>query len=99
MSSRFSVLSFARDQETLQRAADALRSYFVIGGLWGVGTTAIAYKRHGELAAAANALANAGMMAWYGWSYGQAFQEAAARYNLQPPSVWGSVQLAGGPAG
>ena len=31
MSSKFSVLNFSKDQEILQRAADALRGYAMVG--------------------------------------------------------------------
>jgi len=37
MSSKFSVMNFSKDQETLQNAADALSDYLRIGLLWTFG--------------------------------------------------------------
>ena len=38
MSSKFSVMNFSKDQQTLQRAADALKSFIIVGAIWSIGT-------------------------------------------------------------
>jgi hypothetical protein len=89
MSSKFSVMNFSKDQETLQRAADALRSYIIIAVVWTVGTILALYASYGWCGAWVGLAANAVMMGWIIISYIKAFGEAAKRYNLKNPTVFG----------
>lgn len=97
MSSKYSVLNFSKDQETLQRAANALRSYFVIGVIWTAGTILALYASHGMLGAIAGIISNIVMMGWIILSYQDAFKKAAKDNKLQTPTVFkeGDWTLAG----
>lgn len=88
MSSKFSVMNFSKDQETLQRAADALRSYVIIAVIWTIGTILALYASYGWWGAWIGLVANAVMMGWIIISYIKAFSEAAKRYNLENPVVF-----------
>lgn len=89
MSSKFSVMNFSKDQETLQRAADALRSYILVGGVWTIGTILALYGSHGWCGAWVGLAANLVMLGWIIASYMKAFKEAAIKYNLKDPVVFG----------
>jgi len=102
MSSKFSVVNFSKDQETLQRAADALRSYIIIGSVWSVGTMLALYSSYGMMGAWIGLFFNALIMGWIVMSYMQSFTEAAKRYGLNEPTilspsekVWGVMLVAG----
>jgi hypothetical protein len=88
MSSKFSVMNFSKDQETLQRAADALRSYIIIGMIWTIGTVLALYASHGWCGAWLGLATNIVMMGWIIISYIKAFKEAAKQYNLKEPTVF-----------
>ncbi len=88
MSSKFSVINFSKDQETLQRAADALKSYMMVGMIWTVGTMLALYASNGWCGALVGFAANMVMLGWILISYIQAFKEAATRYNLKVPVVF-----------
>jgi len=88
MSSKFSVINFSKDQETLQRAADALRSYVIIAVIWTIGTILTLYASYGWCGAWIGLAANAVMMGWIIISYIRAFAEAAKRYDLKEPKVF-----------
>lgn len=88
MSSKFSVMNFAKDQIILQRAADALRSYMLVAVIWTIGTMLALYASHGWCGAWVGLAANLVMIAWIYFSYIKAFKEAAAHYNLQMPVVF-----------
>ena len=90
MSSKFSVMNFSKDQETLQRAADALKSYIIIAVVWTIGTILALYASYGWCGAWVGLAANAVMMGWIIISYVRAFAEAAKRYNLEVPVVFTS---------
>jgi hypothetical protein len=87
MSSKFSVMNFSKDQETLQRAADALKSYMIVGSIWTAGTILALYSSNGWCGAWVGLGANLVMMGWIFVSYLKAFRDAAARYNLEVPVV------------
>jgi len=91
MSSKFSVMNFSKDQETLQRAADALRSYVIIAVVWTIGTVLALYASYGWCGAWVGLAANAVMMGWIIISYIKAFAEAAKRYGLEVPTVFGKT--------
>ena len=90
MSSKFSVMNFSKDQLTLQRAADALRSYIWVGCLWAMGTVMALYASHGPIGALIGLVANVMMMMWTVVSYTRAFKKAAKDNNLKTPTVWNS---------
>lgn len=87
MSSKFSVINFSKDQVTLQRAADALKNYVLIGMVWTIGTMLALYGSYGNVGAAVGLLANLVMMLWIILSYLHAFKEAAKDYNLEYPTL------------
>jgi hypothetical protein len=88
MSSKFSVLSFAKDQDTLQRAADALTSYIVIGLFWAIGSSLVLYGSYGRLGVVSGIASNLFIMLWIIGSYLHAFKKAADRYNLEYPKMF-----------
>lgn len=88
MSSKFSVLNFSKDQATLQRAADALRSYMIIAVIWTMGTVLSLYASHGVCGGWVGFAANIVMMGWIYFSYVTAFKTAAKEHHLQEPTVF-----------
>lgn len=95
MSSKFSVINFSKDQETLQRAADALKSYMIVGTIWTAGTMLALYASCGIPGAWVALAANAVMMGWIFISYINAFKEAAKRYNLKEPKLFTTAEWIG----
>jgi hypothetical protein len=87
MSSKFSVLNFSKDQLTLQRAADALRSFIIIGVIWTIGSTLSLYASHGWVGIWAGLFSSSIMLAWIILSYVKAFRDAAKEHGLQEPTV------------
>lgn len=88
MSSKFSVMNFSKDQETLQRAADALRSYIIVAMIWTIGTILALYASHGVYGGIIGGIANLVMMLWIYLSYLKAFQYAAKEHGLKEPVVF-----------
>jgi len=88
MSSKFSVMNFSKDQETLQNAADALKGYMIIASIWTLGTVLVMWSEYGLKGGIVGFIANGLMMTWIYFSYIYAFKQAAKKYNLQEPSVW-----------
>lgn len=87
MSSKFSVKNFAKDQETLQNAADALSDYLKIGAFWALGTTLVLGSSYGKQGAFWSLLMNGIILFWVYWSYKKAFKMAADKYHLKIPTV------------
>ncbi len=92
-SSKFSVLNFSKDQETLQRAADALRSYMIIAVVWTIGTVLSLYASYGWCGGWVGLAANVVMIGWIYFSYVSAFETAAKNYNLKYPVVFSPNDL------
>ena len=88
MSSKFSVINFCKDQETLQNAADALRNYILVASGWMVGTMLVLYSKYGNAGAIAAFIANMLYILWIHISYVLAFRKAAIKYRLKEPSVF-----------
>jgi hypothetical protein len=88
MSSKFSVINFAKDQETLQNAADALRNYLYIACLWMLATVLVMYSQYGMKGGIAGFAANMGYIMWIYFSYIYAFKCAADKYKLKEPYVF-----------
>ena len=87
MSSKFSVKNFSKDQETLQNGADALVEYLRIGIIWTVSLSLLFYAKHDMIGFILCMLANIIIMVWIYCSYVHAFDMAAQKYKLQPPTV------------
>jgi hypothetical protein len=86
MSSKFSVMNFAKDQETLQNAAYALTDYLRIALLWIVGTSLIMFSNFGHVGLTTNLIVNFIIVGWIVYSYHICFLKAAEKYNLKYPS-------------
>jgi len=90
-SSRFSVMSFAKDEETLQRAADALSSYLIIGLLWALGVSLILYSQWGKEGLVAGLFTNALVMFWIFYTYHRTFKAAAHHHKVKEPKMFQCV--------
>jgi hypothetical protein len=88
MSSKFSVKNFAKDQDTLQNAADALSDYLIIGLLWTIGTCLIFYSNYKWNGVIINTVINFAIMYWIYWSYIKSFKSASDKYNLSDPIMF-----------
>lgn len=88
MSSIFSVLNFSKDQTILQRAADSLRHYVLLGSVWMIATVLVLYSSHGWCGAWIGLAASLVMMGWLVISYIYAFKQAAKENGLQDPTVF-----------
>ena len=87
MSSKFSVINFSKDQETLQAASNALTGYIFVGIVWTAGAVLISYGQHGIPGLVTALIANLIMMVWIIWSYVFAFECAAKKYGLKFPKM------------
>lgn len=84
MSSKFSVINFSKDQQTLQRAFDALNEYMLIGLVWTVGVALIMYANYGKIGVISAIACNAVILGWIYISYKSSFRKAAKFNNLTP---------------
>ena len=91
MSSRFSVLNFAKDQQTLQNGCNALTSYLTVGTIFTVGAVLVLYAKFGIQGALICALMNALVLAWIAVSYRGAFRRAAQTHGLEEPEMFISM--------
>ena len=88
MSSKFDIMNFSKDQETLQYAVIALRNYIMIGSIWTVGTVLSLYSTHGLSGAFLGLSTNIAMMSWIILSYIATFKEVATKYKLYVPRLF-----------
>ena len=88
MSSKFSIASFAKDQGTLQRAADALRLYFYIAVLWTVACCLVLWGAYGWWGALFGFISNTLIILWICGSYVHSFRQATTRYDLKMPQLF-----------
>lgn len=88
MSSRFSVLNFAKNDDILQNAANALSAFMVIGMLWAVGSTCVLYSSYSTIGLVAGFVSNGIILAWIYISYNAAFNRAARENNLKRPEMF-----------
>jgi hypothetical protein len=86
MSSKFSVMNFSKDQETLQNAAYALTDYLRIAFLWIIGTSLVMYSNFSNTGLFINIITNAIIVGWIVYSYHICFQKAAEKYKLEYPT-------------
>jgi len=87
MSSRFSVMNFSKDQETLQHAADALISYLYVAMTWALATTLVMYSEYGSIGAIIGMMANLAYVGWIYFSYVRAFETSVKRHGLEKPRL------------
>jgi hypothetical protein len=93
MSSKFSVRNFSKDQTTLQRAADALDAYNLVGGLWALGVCLLMYGQYGTKGLVSSIISNTAVLLWINLSYLHAFRQAAKDEKLKYPKVlWGLIK-------
>ncbi len=88
MSSRFSVMNFSKEQEILDNASSALKSYLFIAGMWTLATVLVMWSQYGLIGAITGFLSNLGYILWIYFSYQNAFKYAADKYGLQMPRVF-----------
>lgn len=88
MSSKFSIASFAKDQDTLQRAADALRLYFWVACIWTLSCGLVLFGAYGWWGAIFGVVANVLIMLWICGSYIHSFRDASRRHNLKMPTIF-----------
>jgi small-conductance mechanosensitive channel len=88
MSSKFSVINFAKDQETLQAASNALTGYLIIAIIWSIGAVLISYGQYGWDGFWTSLVANSIMILWIVISYVACFSSASKRYNLDYPKLF-----------
>lgn len=96
MSSKFSVINFAKDQKTLDRARDALESFIYVSAVWIMATVLSLYASHGFCGAAFALLFGVLITGSIIWSYFKSFEQAANEYKLQYPETftkktWGII--------
>jgi hypothetical protein len=87
MSSKFSVASFAKDQTTLQRAADALRMYMYIAMLWTAACCLVLFGAYGWQGATMGLASNMLVVLWIYASYFHSFKLACKRHDLDMPHI------------
>jgi hypothetical protein len=91
-SSKFSILNFSKDQETLQRASDALDGYNLVGTIWMLGVCMLMYGQYGMLGLQSAIVCNLAVLLWINLSYFHSFKEAAKAHGLQyPHTLWGML--------
>lgn len=88
MSSKFSVINFAKDQATLDRARDALESFIYVSAVWIIATVLSLYASHGYCGAAFALLFGCLITASIIWSYFKSFEQAANEYKLKYPETF-----------
>jgi hypothetical protein len=88
MSSKFSIINFCKDQETLQNAADSLKNYMYVALAWTIATMLVMYSQYGVAGLVVGALSNMAYVGWIYFSYIHAFNKAATKYGLVAPTVF-----------
>lgn len=88
MSSKFSVINFCKDQETLQNAADSLKNYMFVAAMWTIATMLVMYSQYGIPGLIVGFISNMLYVGWIYISYIYAFKKAATKYNLEEPYIF-----------
>jgi len=88
MSSKFSVMNFSKDQETLQRASDALSSFLIVALFWSIGNIFILYSKYDMQGLIWGVILNAVAILWIILSYIHAFNVASKEQGLQKPKLF-----------
>jgi len=88
MSSRFSVENFSKDQKTLQAAATALSTYFIIAVVWTLASCLVLYGDHGTKGIFWGFVTNAIFVGWIVISYWLTFRKVAKANGLEIPKLF-----------
>jgi len=88
MSSKFSVINFSKDPDTLQAASNALTGYVIIAFIWMIGAVLISYGQYGILGLITSFIANLIMILWIVISYIGAFSTASKRHDVEYPKMF-----------
>jgi hypothetical protein len=88
MSSRFSVENFSKDQKTLQAAATALSTYFIIAVIWTIASCLVLYGSAGKIGIFWGLITNAIFISWIVISYWLTFRKVAKANGLQMPKLF-----------
>lgn len=88
LSSKYSVVNFSKDQQTLQAASDALTGYLIIATIWLIGSAFISYGQYHMPGLITSLIANLILVGWIFFSYLQSFKIVANRYNLEFPKLF-----------
>jgi len=91
MSSRYSVLNFSKDQDTLQNAANALSSYILVAIVFAIGAILVMYSSFGIKGLIICLFTNVLIVGWIVFSYLGAFRSAATKYHLKMPKLFQSL--------
>ena len=82
--------NLAKDEKTLQNAADALTSYIFIAVVWAIGSSAVLYGTYGLAGAICCIVANLVMILWIVLSYLHAFRKASDTFGIKYPKLFNS---------
>jgi len=88
MSSKYSIMNFTKDQQTLNNASEALQSYITVAIIWSVGCLLQMYGQFGIKGATCALLTNVLIMVWIIVSYENMFDTCAAKYSLIKPTLF-----------
>lgn len=88
MSSKFNVITDSKDQKTLDRARDALKSFIYISGVWIIATVLTLYKSNGWCGAFWSLFFNIIIFSSITCSYINIFKDAAKEHNLKYPKTF-----------
>ena len=88
MSSKFSVINFCKDQETLQNAADSLKNYMFVAVAWMIATMLVMYSQYGCHGLVVGFISNLMYIGWMYFSYVNSFSTVVTKYGLQQPKVF-----------
>jgi hypothetical protein len=93
MNSNFAVLNFSTNQEMLQSAADALRSYMMIATAWTIGTVLSLFSAYGLYGSISGLIANMIIVSWIFFSYLKTFKSAAKKHKLEEPVIFTDTDI------
>ena len=88
LSSKFSVINFAKDQATLDRARDALESFIVVASVWMAATVLSLYASHGWCGAFWALFFSSIITGSIILSYFKSFEQDAKEHNLTYPETY-----------
>ena len=89
MSSKYSVENFSKDAATLQAAANALFTYFIIAIIWTVASCLVLYGEYGLKGIIWGAFTNIVFIAWIMISYWMTFKKVSKANGLPMPKFSG----------
>jgi hypothetical protein len=92
MSSKFTLLSISKDEDDLQKVADALSSYILLGIFWTIGSVAILYSNYGLTGFWAALITNLIILCWIIYYYISAIGRACKKHNMPCPKLFNYFQ-------